>query len=333
MRVLSTTRGLGCVQVGRLLDGQIGAVGQDGAFADDGLFHPLPSTAISTGTTCELLDGAGQTFIAGVDEAVAASGVVQDCRESHVQLPAEIPPSVRARIRRLEQATPVCPAQDLRTIYYGLLGPQAQSVTYRSNTGRVITTSTVGRQGAYLLVFSDTGSRRPSANSHFSFATGPGSGILSVQYGDGHQCVIRRPDRLGGARPCPPVGEVPVQAAAISASQVATPIHVSITTTPAGSRVVHLSFVARVAVRNSRSNYDALIVLPRNHGCAGRTVGGGTFADADAGQRVTQEIPISPGCHGLVTGRVTYVRTTGLNNLQPPVAPGPVVGRFAVTVP
>jgi hypothetical protein len=31
MRVFSTTRGVGCIQVGRLLDGKLGALGQDGA--------------------------------------------------------------------------------------------------------------------------------------------------------------------------------------------------------------------------------------------------------------------------------------------------------------
>jgi hypothetical protein len=33
MRVLSTTRGAGCIQVGRLLDGELVAIGQDGASA------------------------------------------------------------------------------------------------------------------------------------------------------------------------------------------------------------------------------------------------------------------------------------------------------------
>ena len=36
MRVLSTTRGEGCIQIGRLLDGKLGALGRDHAFADDG---------------------------------------------------------------------------------------------------------------------------------------------------------------------------------------------------------------------------------------------------------------------------------------------------------
>ena len=42
IRVFSTSRGVGCIQVGRLVDGEIGVLGSDGAFGDDGRFHELP---------------------------------------------------------------------------------------------------------------------------------------------------------------------------------------------------------------------------------------------------------------------------------------------------
>src|SRR5579872_4709844 len=42
MRVLSTSRGEGCLQLGRIVDGKLGALGQDDAFANDGRFHELP---------------------------------------------------------------------------------------------------------------------------------------------------------------------------------------------------------------------------------------------------------------------------------------------------
>ena len=45
MRVLSTTRGEGCLQLGRIVDGKLGALGQDDAFANDGRFHELPVSA------------------------------------------------------------------------------------------------------------------------------------------------------------------------------------------------------------------------------------------------------------------------------------------------
>ena len=44
LKLIRTTRGLLCVQVGRVLLGTVGALGQDGAFGNDGNFHPFRST-------------------------------------------------------------------------------------------------------------------------------------------------------------------------------------------------------------------------------------------------------------------------------------------------
>ncbi len=46
MRIVHTTRDLVCVQIGRLYHGELGLLGRDGAFGDDGRFHPLPPDAI-----------------------------------------------------------------------------------------------------------------------------------------------------------------------------------------------------------------------------------------------------------------------------------------------
>jgi len=46
IRLVRTTRGLLCVQVGRLLDGRLGVLGQDGEFHNDGLFHELPAAVL-----------------------------------------------------------------------------------------------------------------------------------------------------------------------------------------------------------------------------------------------------------------------------------------------
>jgi hypothetical protein len=42
MRIVRTTRGLVCVQVGRLLNGRLGVLGQDGQSNNDGLFPRTP---------------------------------------------------------------------------------------------------------------------------------------------------------------------------------------------------------------------------------------------------------------------------------------------------
>ena len=62
LRVLSTTRGVGCIQVGRLLDGKLGALGQDYAFGDDGRFHELPVNSTFNPFACAALDGKGRIF-------------------------------------------------------------------------------------------------------------------------------------------------------------------------------------------------------------------------------------------------------------------------------
>jgi hypothetical protein len=59
MRVVHTTRGLICVQVGRVDDGQLGELGIDGAFHDDGRFHPLQANAVpdALGNVLGLMSG------------------------------------------------------------------------------------------------------------------------------------------------------------------------------------------------------------------------------------------------------------------------------------
>ena len=54
MRIIHTTRGLICVQIGRVFDNQLGQLGVDRAFHNDGRFHPLPTDALP-----DVLAGAG----------------------------------------------------------------------------------------------------------------------------------------------------------------------------------------------------------------------------------------------------------------------------------
>src|SRR6202023_3121614 len=45
----------------------------------------------------------------------------------------------------------VCPQSEERDLYYGLLGPDAESVTYLE-AGKPVTVATSGPEGAYLIV-------------------------------------------------------------------------------------------------------------------------------------------------------------------------------------
>jgi hypothetical protein len=46
LRIVHTTRGYVCLQVGRVQGGELGELGIDGAFNDDGRFHPLPADVL-----------------------------------------------------------------------------------------------------------------------------------------------------------------------------------------------------------------------------------------------------------------------------------------------
>src|SRR5262245_55769686 len=52
VRLATTTRGLGCLQAARLVDGRIGVLGRDGAFGNDGQFHPIPAGSVGHPGTC-----------------------------------------------------------------------------------------------------------------------------------------------------------------------------------------------------------------------------------------------------------------------------------------
>src|SRR5207247_10061514 len=110
----------------------------------------------------------------------------------------------KAATKRLA-ARPLCPHEDMRILYYGTLGPQARSVTYEERGVRK-TAPTSGPWGAYLVV------ARPDHNrpalGYFAPGTSPASGLVAITYRDGHQCRIRDPRALGGAKACPRVGYV-----------------------------------------------------------------------------------------------------------------------------
>jgi len=127
MRIVHTTRGLVCVQVGRVYRGQLGQLGVDGVFGDDGRFHPLGSNVLY-GTSEEPIQCVlpSQSFLYG-DASADRSGD---------PVPTE---GVRP------------PARELRSISFGLLGPHAASVTYKTSSGLRTEPVSPGT-GAYLIV-------------------------------------------------------------------------------------------------------------------------------------------------------------------------------------
>jgi hypothetical protein len=126
MRIVRTTRGYLCVQIARVQDGMLGELGIDGAFHDDGRFHPLPVDALGArlafGVNCELSGRSGfAAAIAGLPPSAASNTSADVSRAS------------------------------LREISFGLLGEHARKIAYRSEDG-VKTTEVLPGLGAYLIV-------------------------------------------------------------------------------------------------------------------------------------------------------------------------------------
>ncbi len=119
MRVLRTTRGVGCLQVGRLLDGRLVALGQDGAFGNDGRAHELSLSTNIERLNCSFVDGHGRIF----DSVTIKSQAASAAPGVHCEPPGTYASSHRASFSS-------CPLVDERDLYYGMLGPDAISLTY-----------------------------------------------------------------------------------------------------------------------------------------------------------------------------------------------------------
>lgn len=138
-----------CFQVGREQSGRIGAVGAYGSFGNDGRFHPFTFSDVGFGT-CVPNDAHQHAFdnVAYANAPASASG--EPCQTFPRGFPPHIPAQVRARLTAQSHAAD-CEPRNQRLIAFGLLGPDATSVTYRTAHGTA-TTRTHGPNGAYLIV-------------------------------------------------------------------------------------------------------------------------------------------------------------------------------------
>jgi len=327
LRTLKTTRGLGCVQLGRIYHGRLGVLGQDGAFAGDGKFHER-SPGVLSPFDCQTPDAAGRTFLAGVLHGLPASGLMEGC--NHV---ARSDPKA-------------CPPADLRIVFYGLLGPRATAVTYLDSAGRVRVQRTVGPDGAYLVVLPPSATH--PAGTALGFTPSPATGLRSVRYRDAPECRLVSPRRRGGARRCPLVGFVHRASAPVTTAQVASPVRVHVsrrvrTQVPPARlhlpavhvRRVTAVFRARVAVHGAGSGYVTWFVV---HGCRD-AYGTITPTDRDiaAGEVVSVSSDVPTACHGTITGTVSYHQAGPEPANGPPgillPGKGPKVGTFSAPLP
>jgi hypothetical protein len=246
LRYWETDRKYACVQVGRVYDGKLGQI------TGGKVFHEL-RLGVTLGALggCYAMDGSGHAFTAIHTDAQRGAQ------------PTTCPPGfhVGTKLRGPHGSVVPCVAPT-RTVDFGLLGPNARSLTYRSG-GRDRTATPLGGVGAYLVVqkrirpvMREFGfhHRDPKLNLHGPaepfIALTPGSQVIRrVEYAGG-TCVVHVTLYPYGACnkqagfvpiPQPQVGDVRAPVRAFAA--------------PDG-RGIRVRFRARQAVVDARSGYD-----------------------------------------------------------------------------
>ena len=166
----------GCVQIGRVVNGRLGILGQDGAFHNDGLFHELPVQPEACGSLNH--SGVLVGLTGGVSVTASAYSGLGACLTSSARRQEQMAlPSLERQLgvaraekdlhavretleglatyRRLApkfDADANCLDSDLRHVAYGVAGPDATSVTLTGG-GRHQTIALAPRDdGAYLIV-------------------------------------------------------------------------------------------------------------------------------------------------------------------------------------
>ncbi len=337
VRVFSTTAGEGCAQVGRLLQGKLGVIGQDSSFGDDGRFHETSVGTLGARQACTLLDGNNRLFINALVGDIPVSGWVGRPDNGCV-------PSTAGHYERYGpngRPYPLCPQRDERNVYFGLLGPDATSITYKLE-GRTRTLQTVGPEGAYLLVTPASPTQLFNFNAGGTQDIVPVDGpITELHYRDGSTCHLTSRSWIGGREACSPqlkepVGWVPPRTPPPSAAQVAARPHVRLVHARDGGYEALVSFRARVAIPDAHSVYG---VSWHESGEPRQIV---SFErpqppNPRVGDIVTARITRGGAGglrRGLLTGEVEFEQQTGPGNLEE--AGGTVkrtVARFALDVP
>jgi len=247
MRIVRTTRGEVCEQIGRVQGGQLGELGIDGVFHDDGRFHPIPADVLpetsGAGTpnpqddatetvSCQL---AGQVTVGehvGVDRSAGAA----DGRERTL------------------------PRSALRDISFGLLGRDAVSVHYREGSS-VRSEPVLAPLGAYLIV------RRIAAHQQAGAGYGslgtegdlpPSAPLIAITYRlDGRLCE-RGPALAPGvtARLSAPCSRPHYPSSRYTPPpDLHEPLHVRLRIDHRLITGAQLSFTAPLAVTSARENY------------------------------------------------------------------------------
>jgi hypothetical protein len=250
MRIVRTTRGLLCLQIGRIYQSELGVLGDDGAFGDDGRFHPLPPDAL------------GLTFGAhpGPRAIVGCQGPSQTSSQEISGVPASGVAGGSFEKR---------PARSERWISFGLLGPHAESVSYRYR-GHSHTVAVVSGAGAYLIVLPAQPGRIGEEGGGVTGQPGaylqPHGVLTSITYRLGSRtCQTIRPAKTS----CP---EPKALSLGGPSANLHRPIHVTLQHGSGTTENAIVTFTAPYRVASALSAYSILTPSECHRGTTGTTL-------------------------------------------------------------
>jgi hypothetical protein len=333
MRVIRTSRGLGCVQAGRVVDGKVGGLGIGYAFGGDGLFHPFAAADAVALDSCALVDANGHYYFVPDGFAVVTADGLPLAGENlfpgqrvHCDLPGQENWGVR------------CPQRDLREVAMGLLGPDATSI-HVSEPGRSFAVAPYGPDGAYLIVL--------PAPAHANVGPyglqgrkAPGTPTLTVTFRNGSSCSVPAP---GPRQQCAPEGTQRVNRQPLSPARLLSRVSVryspkisataplavtaiggmhsfprTVTSANAVGPGISVSFKAPVAAPSAASGYDVELEPRPVKGCLlpGTILGQPTQQTLTAGQAVRITVLLASSrdgessCATVYAGRVFYAASS-----------------------
>ena len=338
-----------CFQVGREQSGRIGAVGAYGSFGDDGRFHPFTFSDVGFGT-CVPNDAHQHAFdnVAYANAPASASG--EPCPSFARGFFSHMPARARARLTAQSHAAD-CEPRNQRLVAFGLLGPDATSVTYRTAHGTA-TTPTHGPDGAYLIV---EPVNPAICGRQCGYAGGGGATamrlpiglIAKITYRDAPAChgppLTNKVLTLRSFDDCRAVGYVAPQHAKVTEADVASPIHVqpmparyycthkgiyrpnvlpipcngrvpngyARTTGGASQLMAYISWIARQPVTNVNDSTYSIQITNPRRCGGGGQGNSSTQTLIRAGTRITRDVEVSSRCAGTYRGTVIYEPSLG----------------------
>ncbi len=357
-----------CFQVGREQSGRIGAVGAYGSFGNDGRFHPFTFSDVGFGT-CVPNDAHQHAFdnVAYANAPASASG--EPCPTFARGFPPHMPASLKARLSAQRHAAD-CEPRNQRLVAFGLLGPDATSVTYRTAHGTA-TTPTHGPDGAYLIV---EPVNPAICGTQCGYSGGGGSTamrlpiglIQTITYRDAPTChgppLTNNGATLLRFDHCRDVGYVAPHHPKVTEADVASPVRVqpiparhycthkgiyrpNVLRIPCDGRVPHgyvriagggsqlmvyISWIARQPVTNGNNSTYSIQVTNPRRCGGGEQGNSSTQSLIRAGTRIIRDVEVPSRCAGTYRGAVVYEPSLGPGGQAGAGLPEPGPGTYLV---